>query len=78
MDPTFLFMRFHSMANSFFIWKMIYFLENDLESSLIFVLFFRENKIRKKTLSVIPYLEKVVYEKSNMGLRARLLIGKVR
>ena len=39
--------------------------------------FFRENKIRKKTLSVIPYLENVVYEKSNMGLGARLLIGKV-
>ena len=38
----------------------------DLESPLIFVLFFllRENKIRKKTFSVTPYLEKTVCEKN--------------
>ena len=32
----------------------------DFESSLIFILFLRENKIRKKTLSVTPYLEKTI------------------
>ena len=40
----------------------------DLESPLIFVLFLRENKIRKKTLSVTPYLEKMVCEKPKSGL----------
>ena len=50
----------------------------DLESPLIFVLFLRENKIRKKTLSVTPYLEKKVYGKPKSGSRVRLLIRKVR
>ena len=50
----------------------------DLESPLIFVLFLRENKIRKKTLSVTPYLEKMVYGKPKLGSGVRLLIGKVR
>ena len=36
-----------------------------LESPLIFVLFLRENKIRKKTLT--PYLEKTVCEKPKSG-----------
>ena len=49
----------------------------DLESPLIFVLFLREDKIRKKTLSVTPYLEKMVCEKPNLGLGVKLLIGKV-
>ena len=39
----------------------------DLESSLIFVFFIRENKIRKKTPSVTPYLEKTVCEKPKSG-----------
>ena len=52
-------------------------IRKDLESPLIFVLFLRENK-RKKTLSVTPYLEKMVYEKPKSGLGVRLLIGKVR
>ena len=39
----------------------------DLESPLIFVLFLRENKIRKKTLSVTTYLEKMVCEKTKVG-----------
>ena len=53
--------------------------KKDLESPLIFVLFFlRENKIRKKTLSVTPYLEKTVCEKPNLGSGVRLLIGKIR
>ena len=39
-----------------FILKMIYFLENDLKSPLIFVLIFkRVNKIKKKTLSKVTY-----------------------
>ena len=46
----------------------------DVESPLIFVLFLRENKIRKKTLSVTPYLEKTVCEKPKSGLGVRLLI----
>ena len=51
----------------------------DLESPLIFVLFFlRKNKIRKKTASVTPYLEKTVCEKLKSGPGVRLLIGKVR
>ena len=49
----------------------------DLESPLIFILFLRENKIRKKTLSVTPYLEKTVCEKPKSGPRVRLPIGKV-
>ena len=41
--------------------KMIYFLENDLESPLIFVLIFkRVNKIKKKTLSKVTYREGTV------------------
>ena len=50
----------------------------DLESPLIFVLFFlRENKIRKKTLSVTPYLKKIVCEKPKSGPGVRLPIEKV-
>ena len=36
------------------------------------------NKIRKKTLNVTPYLEKIVYEKPNQGSEVRLLIEKIR
>ena len=50
----------------------------DLESPLIFVLFLRENKIRKKTLSVTPYLEKTVCGKPKSSPGVELLIGKVR
>ena len=50
----------------------------DLESPLIFVLYLKKNKIRKKTLSVTPYLEKTVYEKPKSGTGVRLLIRKVR
>ena len=49
----------------------------DLESPLFFVLFLRENKIRKKTLSVTPFLEKMVCEKPKSGSGVRLLIRKV-
>ena len=50
----------------------------DLKSPLIFVSFLKGKKIRKKTLSVTPYLEKMVYEKPNLGLGVKLLIRKVR
>ena len=50
-------------------------IRKDLESPLIFVLFLRENK-RKKTLSVTPYLEKMVYEKPKSGLGVKLLLGR--
>ena len=49
----------------------------DLESQLIFVLFLRENKIRKKILSVTPYLEKTINEKPKSSLGVRLLIENV-
>ena len=42
VDPVFRLVRFHSMTNSLFIGKMIYSLENDLESPLIFVFIFKE------------------------------------
>ena len=50
----------------------------DLESQFIFILFLRENKIRKKILSVTPYLEKTVNEKPKLSLGVRLLIENVR
>ena len=58
MDPAFRLMRSHSMAKLFFylfiLWKKMIF-RKVLELPLIFVLFFlRENKIRKKALSVTP------------------------
>ena len=48
VDPVFLFMHFHSMANSLFILKMIYYLENDLELLLIFVLFLKAKQNKKE------------------------------
>ena len=53
-------------------------IRKDLELSLIFILFLRENKIRKKTLNVTHSLENTVCGKPKSGPRARLLIGKVR
>ena len=52
--------------------------EKDFESPLIFVLFLRENKIRKKILSMTSYLEKTVCGKPKSSLGVRLPIGKVR
>ena len=54
--------RAHSMANLLFIWKIFIFLRKWLGATAYFVLFYMENKIRKKTLSVTPYLEMMVYE----------------
>ena len=51
-------MRFHSIANSFFIWKKIIFLENDLESPLIFVLFLKEKQNKKENPKYDSLFEK--------------------
>ena len=61
-----------------FLFKKIYFSENDLELSLIFVLFLKGKQNKKETINVTPYLENMVCEKPNMGSRVRLLIGNVR
>ena len=50
--------------------------KKDLESSFIFVLFLRDNKIRKKTISVTPYLEKTVYGKPKSSLGPGYLLEK--
>ena len=76
--PYFSSMSSHSMAQlAFYLFGENMIIRKDLELPLIFVLFLRENKINKKTLSVIPYLEKTVCGKSKSGLGVRLLIGKV-
>ena len=53
------------------------FFRKDLESILIFVLFLGKNKIRKKTLSVTPYLEKTICGKPKSDPGVRLLTGNV-
>ena len=72
-------MRLHSVGETrfSFIWWKIWFLEKTWNHHLFLFYFLRENKIRKKTLSVTPYLEKMVCEKPKLGLGIRLLIGKV-
>ena len=68
VDPVFWLDAFLLDDDSLFIYlvkNMIF--RKDLELPLIFVLFLRENKIRKKTLSVTPYLEKMVCEKTKVG-----------
>ena len=52
-------MRFPLDDELDFYFKIILFIQrNDLESPLIFVLFLKGNKIRKKTLSATPYFGK--------------------
>ena len=48
----------------------------DLKSPLIFVSFLKGKKIRKKTLSVTPYLEKQDCEKSNWVQGSSYLLGR--
>ena len=49
MDPAFRLIRFHSMASSIFVLKMILFIKkNDLESLLIFVLFLKGKQNKKE------------------------------
>ena len=65
----------------FFIWKIDFYwlFENDLESSLIFVLFLKGKQNKKeKTLSVTPCFGKGGLWKTGSGSGVRLLIGKVR
>ena len=62
-----------------FVWWKYMIFRKDLESLLIFVLFFllRENKIRKKTFSVTPYLEKTVCEKNQTWVQGSgYLLGR--
>ena len=78
MDLAFRLMRSHSMANSIFIWKMIYWLKKWLGVAIYFCFIFkRVNKIRKKTLSVTPYFGKGGMWKTGLGSGVGLLIGKV-
>ena len=78
MDPGFSRAFPLNSVTNFFIYlvkNMIF--RKDLELPLIFILFLKENKIRKKTLSVTPYLEKTVCKKPKSSLGVKLLIGKV-
>ena len=61
-------MRFQSMASSFFIWKMIYCLENDLESPLIFVLFLKGKQNKKENPKYDSLLGKCGLWKIGLGL----------
>ena len=62
----------------FYLWKKL-FLEKTWSYHLFLFYFLKgKNKIRNKTLSVTPYLEKTVYEIPNLSPEVRLLIGKVR
>ena len=77
--PTYFTMHSHSIGETrfFFVWWKIWFLEKTWSRHLFLFYFLRKKKIRKKTLSVTPYLEKTVCEKSKLGSGIRLLIGKV-
>ena len=71
----------HSMAQlTFYLFgeNMIFRKRLGVAMYFCFIFFLRENKIRKKTLSVTPYLEKRVYEKPKSSSRVKLLIKKVR
>ena len=77
VDPAFRLMRFHSMVSSIFILKngFIY-LENDLDSPLIFVLFLKGKQNKKENLKCNSlFWKKVVCKKLDQGSRVRLLIG---
>ena len=77
MDPAFCMMRSHSMVSILFE-KKLFFLEKDLELPLIQKKNLKENKIRNKTLSATPSLEKIVRGKPKLCSGVRLPIGKVR
>ena len=77
MDPAFCMMRSHSMVSILFEKKIIFFrkrlgVATYLENNL------KENKIRNKTLSATPSLEKIVRGKPKLCSGVRLPIGKVR
>ena len=54
----------------------IYFLEKTWSRHLFLFYFFRKNKIRKKTLSMTPYLKKTVCEKPKLGWGLGYLLGR--
>ena len=77
MDPAFCMMCSHSMVSILFEKKIIFFrkrlgVATYLENNL------KENKIRNKTLSATPSLEKIVRGKPKLCSGVRLPIGKVR
>ena len=80
VDPAFRSTRSYSMAKLIFFYlfgeNFIFRKRLGVATYFCFI-FLRENKIRKKTLSVTPYLEKTVCEKPKSGFGVRLLIGKV-
>ena len=76
MDPVFLLILPLDGELTFYL-KMIHCLENDLESSLIFVLFLKGKQNKKETLNVTLYLEKRVRKKLSLGPRVGLPIGNV-
>ena len=79
VDPVFRLMRFPFDGELNFIWKMIFylFIRKWLGVATYFCFIFkRVNKIRKKTLSVTPYLENVVCEKSDRVRGSGYLSGR--
>ena len=79
MDLAFLLMRFHSMASSIFILKMIFvFLENDLELPFFFVLFLKGKQNKKENPKCDSLFLESGLRKTGSGSRVRLLVGKVR
>ena len=54
------------------------FLEKTWSRHLFLFYFLRINKIRKKILSVTPYLKNVAREKPSLSSEVKLLIEKVR
>ena len=80
MDPTFRLNALSLDGELDFYSKNYLFIKKMIWSRHLFLFYFFKsvNKIRKKTLSVIPYSENEVCEKPNRGSRVKLLIGKVR
>ena len=69
VDLAFRLIRFSLEGELDFYLKNDLLIKNDLESPLIFVLFFKKvNKIRKKTLSVTPCFGKRWSMKNQIGL----------
>ena len=70
VDPVFRLMRFPLNGELDFYLKMILFIKKKIwlgVTTYFCFIFKRVNKIRKKTLSVTPYLEKVVCEKPDQA-----------
>ena len=60
------------MANSLFIWKKIIFLENDLESPLIFVLFLKGKQNKKENPKCDSLFGKNGLQKTKYGLKGQV------